>query len=771
MTALLNSIKLKTLVCLSVILVGPILLSACSDPGDTKPTAFQISATTPNQFLTLLNQQIPLAQGTYKLYVLPQSSEGGSYTANISSEINAIDLSMSGEWEETVDTNWMDTEQSAHEIQLAQASGLNIDASCSVECDAYLVKGTQLILSETSQVDSVGQHVINKSLQDSGISSVAYANAYYKAVDANSERTTLSAWQTKNGFDQGFDVHVIFRDSKDLGYGRDMYARKNDDGSLAFFVNNFVVSVGKGNPANYGPLNLQAATDQNFDYHLGSNAIEFSPIDESDVNSDFILKFFTFTAKDQNGEQQRITSADLDGRGTKHMPTMCLACHGGNMLPLNPDGTFNTLSLKSAKLNQLELDSFEFLEAGEFSLASQQAGIKTINQWVRDSFGEFATRDASEKGYWHESFAKSIAEYRYGGSAFDAEEFIEDGIPTGWQQTSYRPEGVETLYKKVVEPHCISCHSLRGYNAGNDVDLDSTLINGQAVYLGNAINFSSYEKFISYADLIMDYVYRRGVMPLSLRNYESFWTDPTQVPSLLASFLPSFDVFVNDDNGNQSITEPGLPVPVMESMRITQSPALLNAGASYFAQSYLWEIVDSPTGSVVSITNSTLAVATLTADTDGPYTIRLTVGNDKSQALAPDSVDSGQFSKDMVITIDSQLTKHGSEYNFVDDIKPLLQTTLYNLRSCQSCHSGVSDVEGIPVHYDNANTQLYEDVKARINLKEPVNSLLLLKPSRLQHGGGIRFDMNDIDHAKAYSTILDWALHGAPCGEDLVICG
>ena len=758
----------------ATLLITMLFLGACSDPGDTTRSPFQISATSPNQFLTLLNQQMPLSQGAYSLYVLPQSSTAGSYSINVNTVNGSIDETFTGTWLASVDVDWQSTAQSAHDISLPEAGGLNIDASCDAACDVFLVKNAQLILQKSSEEQSNSQHDITLNLEGSGISSVAYANAYYKAVDANSERTTLSDWQRKNGFDQGFDVHVIFRDSKDLGYGRDMYARKNDDGSLAFYVNNFVVSVGKGNPANYGPLNLQAATDQNFDYHLGSNAIEFSPVDENDTNSDFILKFFTFSAKDQNGEQQRITSADLDGRGTKHMPTMCLACHGGNMLPLNPDGSFNTLSLKSAKLNQLELDSFEFLESGEFSLGSQQAGIKTINEWVRDSFDEFATRDQTEKGYWHEDFAKSIAEYRYGGSAFDASEFVEDGIPSGWQQTAYRPEGVETLYKKVVEPHCISCHSLRGYNAGSDVDLDSTVINGQAVYLGNAINFSSYEKFISYADLITDYVYRRGVMPLSLRNYESFWLDTTQVPSLLASFLPGFtdaNVFIKDENGAQFIQEPGLPVPMVESMRISKSPVLLNADASYFAQSYLWEIIDSPAGSEVSLSDASASVATLTADTDGSYTLRLTVANDKSQALTEQQVDSARFSKELVITIDSQLSKHGSEYNFIDDIKPLLQTTLYDLRSCQSCHSAVSDVEGIPVHYDNANTQLYEDIRARINLKEPVNSLLLLKPSRLQHGGGIRFDMDDIDHAKAYSTILDWALHGAPCGEDVSICG
>lgn len=759
------------------------LLAACSDPGDSGSPSFVLPKNTPNSFLTYLNKQAPLAQGDYEIYVLPSVVSSGSYSGDIILGPNNSGAgnseaaqSISSDWQPASDSDtdfidWQNTSHGVHSVSLSSSGGLEIDVQCTIECVGYLTINDSLI-TQFSSTESNGQHVLSLSLQDSGISSVEYANAYYKAVDPNDERTTAADWQTKNGFDAGYDTHVIFRDSKDLGYGRDMYARKNADGSLAFFVNNFVVKVGEGNPANYGPINLQAATNQDFQYHLGSNAIEFSPIDEDDPNSDFILKFFTFTAKDSNGVQHRLTSADLDGRGVKHMPTMCVVCHGGNMLPLNEDGTFNVLSLKSAKLNQLEMDSFEFMESGTYSKANQQSGIKLINQYTEESFADIGARDNTENGFWHSDFAQVVAQMRYGGSDFSSSEFIESNVPSGWQQTDYRPEGVETLYKEVVEPHCISCHSLRGYNAGNDVDLDTTNVNGQNVYLGNAINFSSYEKFISYKDLIIEYVFRRGVMPLSLRNYESFWESPNDgPPSVLASFLPDFDVFVLDEANQQTITEPGLPTPVIEGQRISKSPVTLNALGSYFAESYNWEIIESPNGSSPILSSTTSAITTLTSDMDGLYKVQLTVSNEKSSELAAQERDNDRsFSKIVEVTIDSQLAKHGSELVFDDDIKPLLQSTLYDLRTCQSCHSSVSDIEGIPVHYDNANDALYADVKARINLASPSESLLLLKPTRLQHGGGIRFDSTDSDQLKAYSTILDWAIHGAPCGDEVGVC-
>ena len=272
------------------------------------------------------------------------------------------------------------------------------------------------------------------------------------------------------------------------------------------------------------------------------------------------------------------------------MPSMCIVCHGGRALPLEADGSFSSLTLKSAKYNQLEVPTFEFMPSGQYRKAPQESGIREINQMVRDSFLTMGQRSSSDTGFWASNFATGIAEDRYLGSSFSSDVFFENNVPAGWQQNAQRPEGVEELYKKVVEPHCISCHSTRGYDAGNDAQVAPVMVNGQAVVLGNAINFSSYEKFSSYSDLIIDYVYRRGVMPLSLRNYNLFWQDPRDKPSLLAAFLPGFNV-LNDDGEIQS---PGLPVAKPGEARISRSPVRLNAMGSYFANQYQWTLVSSP---------------------------------------------------------------------------------------------------------------------------------------------------------------------------------
>src|SRR5262249_58178604 len=57
----------------------------------------------------------------------------------------------------------------------------------------------------------------DRSLQTN---TVAYAQAYYAAIDSNNTKDTLAKWRAANGFDTGTgtQVTVAFRDSPDLGF-------------------------------------------------------------------------------------------------------------------------------------------------------------------------------------------------------------------------------------------------------------------------------------------------------------------------------------------------------------------------------------------------------------------------------------------------------------------------------------------------------------------------------------------------------------------------
>jgi hypothetical protein len=619
---------------------------------------------------------------------------------------------------------------------------------------------------------------VNQSLD---INTEAYAAAYYAAVDPMDERTTLADWKTKNEFDAGEDVHVIFRDTKDLGYGRDMYAKSLSNGSVAFYVNNYVVQIEPGDASTYGPLNLDAAIEGDREYHIGTNAIEFSP-DPNDPLGQKILKFFTFSPADANGVQRRLTAANLDGRGVKYMPMMCVVCHGGTLYPLRPDGSFDPIALKSPQLNMLPQHTFQFSPVSGYTETDQKDGIAAINQMVLNAYRESGMRanSASDQANWDSSFAEELVETTYGVNPgddidFPGTEFQADSVPSGWQQTAGRPGGIEVLYKQVIEPHCIGCHSLRGTQVAKNRDM--TLDPDQHP---NSVNFSSYEEFIGYNDLIIDYVYQRGAMPRSLINYSQFWDDPNGAPTLLATYLTGFDVF--DANGN--VVEPGRSVAKPGTDRtVASTPTILDATASLYTTTYAWRIVTSTDPDAV-LDDTSSPAPSLTASDGSMVTLELVTSNAKGNS------DPAQFT----ITVDSSFIP--AEPTFVPDILEVLGNNLAtpmgpSLKGkCIDCHSisqstsGVNnDLLGIPVYYEmdsydaddtdatkDNNKHLYLNVLNRIDLVDPENSLLLRKPTSLQHGGSVVLDRTDPVLDSYYMTILNWIRDGAPCGNDTTYC-
>lgn len=581
------------------------------------------------------------------------------------------------------------------------------------------------------------------------VNSQAYAEKYYATVDPNNERTTLADWKKTTSFDASAATHATFRDAKDLGYGRDMYAWQDAGGNAYIYVDNYLVELDPGDATSYGPLNLSAAIAQDHRYQIGTNVIEFS--DDPSNAGKKIAKFFTFAPPNKSGVQQRIISANLDGRGVKFMPTMCLSCHGGEMYPLSGD-SFNAVSLKSPKLHIIEEHSLEFSTQSGFTRADQKANIKAINKMVFDSYKIMGDRcdDPTcpeppppvvnpDLANWDSSFAESLVEIAYGDSN-PGDDILEQNtdyqqvVPGGWKQNGTRPDGVETLYNRVVEPYCIGCHALRGTQAA------ASAKNNGGSPLANAVDFSSWENFHAYNDKIIDQVYLQGGMPRSLVNYSKFWNDPKDLPTLLASFLDNFNV--TDANGN--VVEPGRAVAVPGADRTVQSPVKLDATASRFTTGYSWKIL-SPSDGSATLDNTNSPAPTLTAANGDIVELELTTSNAKGNSV-PVGVS---------ITIDDSL----APVTF-DDVIDVLDPR------CVACHSPGSGIV-VPIYYpENTSTDktdFYRPILNLVNLKDPENSRLLIKPtSNDYHGGGLQLDLTDPTDKADYNVILNWIRNGAP---------
>jgi mono/diheme cytochrome c family protein len=636
----------------------------------------------------------------------------------------------------------------------------------------------------------------------------AYAVAYNAAVDPGNARSTLEDYIALHGLENP-DVHVIFRDSKDLGYGRDMYMRSYQDplcGQItAFYVRNFSVQIVEGFA--YGPVNLEAAVDDDLKHHIGTNAIEFGRGRTTDGATDQcskepMTKFFTYDPVPV-GAQARRVRVDLDGRGAKAMPQPCITCHGGKLRPLDANGDFvaihaeDTVNLVEsqigdvkARLQAFEVDTFEFETTGPYSRDNQEEGLRMLNlaiycsypDSVNDGDTDFVEQDCSafgggvaeqgNKGEWKGDFGRDMLIGWY-GDALDTPgaKFSDAYVPDGWQPSAGgAPVGADALFTKVIGPNCFVCHGKQGVQLGTDEDT----VNGKDV------DFSTWDKFISYADDIERLVFDEGRMPLGLLNYQTFWGDP-QKAELLASFIAPY---VTDSTGfqarrldaNGGVILPGRIVARAGPDRVTKLGAAitLDAQASLFADSYRWELVSSPAASSATLSSPDARSTDFIANTNGKYVVSLT---------ASSSVGASSKADTLTIAVDNALVKAPRALTFYNDITDDFGKARPGTdRACDSCHQGAGGVGGVPMWWTAAQpsaTQpaatpalsLYEQAMVRV-LPEYIEDSLLLKKAAGQHHYGKLVDGFDTSLTVGsvgradYDLFVNWIAEGANCGVD-----
>jgi mono/diheme cytochrome c family protein len=596
----------------------------------------------------------------------------------------------------------------------------------------------------------------NPQKQDDGTiqtTSLEYAEAYYRAIDPDNERDTLAKYKAKNGFETGTGTewNVIFGDRRDLGYGRRMYVRQNPDNTMAFYVENYLIQAGPAYA--YTPLNLDAAIVRDTQWLVGINAIEFSP---GPNGGPPFPKFYNFNAA---GVRQLAVS--LDNRGLKAMPGPCISCHGGRGDALTPpdstgkrrfnlvqNGESQTRGDVQAHLHPFEPDAFDFsaTRAG-WARADQEAKFKAINKAILctyplpepSSFPEDQCRRPGGGSEWQGTEA-ALIKNAYGGDGLPSDTFVDNYVPQSWLVA-----GQSTLYREVVATSCRTCHAMRGTNAQSDID------------------FTSYDKFVGYADRIKAHVFDRGNMPLAFIVYDAFWDDPVR-PGLLADFLQAQGYTVRDSAGN--ILRPGRPIADAGPSRVARPGAIsLSAEGSLYAASYAWTLVSGPPGSSAMLSDATAARATLTASQAGTYVVRLVAANG-TVTSAPAEVQ---------IVVDPTLAQAPDAVRFAD-IKAIMQAP----GLCTTCHNPEGALPRPPVFYTNEDRNgdgtvgdatddrwFYEEVRSRINFTDIGASPLLRKPSNNHHGGHLvqGFDASKPPGAPErarYDTFLGWILNGAP---------
>jgi hypothetical protein len=616
----------------------------------------------------------------------------------------------------------------------------------------------------------------NPQKQDDGTlqtDSVAYAQAYYAAIDPLNTKDTLAKWMNANGFGTGgTEVTVVFGDTRDLGYGRRMTFRRNVNGTIAAMVENYLAYTVAD--YTYSSINLDAAVVRDQRWHVGTNGIEFSLA----PNGQTFAKFFTFNPT--TGE--RLLTASLDGRGQKAMPGICISCHGGRADPLTPVGGFPREGNTRARLQPLHVDSFGFSSTAGYLRSDQEASLKTINQLVlctyplpaATAFPEDSCRSVvsfDEFGNQWQSTAAEMIKSWYGGNGMPSPTFSDTYLPNpGWV-------GQEALYNGVVAPNCRVCHILRGTANQDDID------------------FMSFSKFQGYADRIKAHVFDRGNMPLAKIINQRFWS--SNAPELLANFLGNNGFNVRDSSG--AVLRPGRPLADPGPDRPTTVPVTLSGANSLFASTYSWSIVSKEPGSSPTLTNANSATPVFNANLNGTYVLQLVVGNG-SASSSPEQV---------ALTVNSGLSPAPSAIRF-SHIRGILQSPAL---PCTGCHTDIASTgpNGTPpfeptccgtppifytdynrggafsagtagdgVYAANAGDDdywFYKALRGRVNLTDVIASPLLRKPTGHHHNGGHVLDFNSTTPCTApcsgfatygdfyraqYDTFVNWMVNGAP---------
>jgi hypothetical protein len=193
---------------------------------------------------------------------------------------------------------------------LAAAAASLLLASCGGGGGGDVHAGTPPAAPPTTAVGAAPLYLVFPNPQkqaDGSIQTTAreYAEAYYRDIDPLNERDTAAKYRAKNGFDSGTgeQITVVFGDVRDLGTGRRMTVRRNPDGTVAFFVENYAVKLAADYAFNQA--NLDAAIVRDTRWLPYSNGIEFSPGPNGGVS---FPKFYNFNGA--TGERQLLVNID-----------------------------------------------------------------------------------------------------------------------------------------------------------------------------------------------------------------------------------------------------------------------------------------------------------------------------------------------------------------------------------------------------------------------------------------------------------------------------
>lgn len=327
------------------------------------------------------------------------------------------------------------------------------------------------------------------------------ADDYLAKIDPLNEKTDLDKWKQKNFFDDGGPVvEAVYYNAGDLGFGRWMRMRKKSNDQIAYYVSNHGFLFPNNVVIGSADITAQAKDANNPSFNLiATVAMEYSRHPSFPADDPYI-KFYVFGA-----DGKRLNAADLDGRGAKFSPGLCVVCHGGTKFYSNgAKGDLGSLFLP------FDLGSFGYPSA--YPRSTFEDEFKAMNAEVLSTTVAIRTAEGESS-----PAIKELIEGWYGGA----------GLPNATQNDGFVPAGWLTpdksaLYTGVIRPSCRACHITRSgtVNWANS---------------GFAIGIPG---FNTYGSSLKYFINSAVTMPNALVTHHNFWlSNPSQYNILDGSGL------------------------------------------------------------------------------------------------------------------------------------------------------------------------------------------------------------------------------------------
>lgn len=391
--------------------------------------------------------------------------------------------------------------------------------------DAFLHGLYSFAATRVAEADgSVPDPLLKQELEDATID-------YYGTVDPRGLRKTFAEFKQTNGFVADGDtallnaygpeheVRAAYANAIDLGFGRDMHGKRTlaDDGfyDIAFYVSNygsydtddegdFEQAVGQD------PADLIATVAMEWSRIEDPPPIPHNPYDPTagpDPNdppppvaitdNERVIKFFVY-----NAAGDPVFAADLDGRGARPIPQLCMVCHGGaydSGFTLGTPAFDDPVDVKLGAV-MLPFDVHGYVLQGAvpaaFSKANQQLEFHELNKMVADT----------DPGV----VIDEIVDEMYNPPTGDVQ--VEDFTVAGWSANAAQ----ESFYVDVIRPACRVCHASRPLEDDGAGGL-------RDIRLQQASQFLSASANNGIALKVDQRVCSERVMPHALATYNRFW--------------------------------------------------------------------------------------------------------------------------------------------------------------------------------------------------------------------------------------------------------